>query len=175
MLFDVFGWYNDFSEQRSFSFIQKSSLCFSCVSNDAPANKTPSVGPSGDPGDVLGSGFLWCYRTCNYWARSGDSEGIKPERHVKYTLTVFRSEKSVLNSGLGSALSLREGKEEGHAMNDSWGYSRLCSDGRSQLARRWVFVLCSLIWIVQIIPDTKNISKYNALVSLGLTALFWSW
>lgn len=38
----------------------------------------------------------------------------------------------MLNSGFGSALSLGEGKEEGHAMNDSRGYSRLCSDGKSQ-------------------------------------------
>lgn len=59
-------------------------------------------------------------------------------------------------------------------MNDSWGYSRLCSDGKSLSARLSVFVLCSLIWIVQITPDTKNISKYNAMVALGLTALFWS-
>lgn len=31
---------------------------------------------------------------------------------------------------------------------------------------------CSLIRIVQIVPDTKNISKYNTMVFLGLTTLF---
>lgn len=49
MLVDVFGWYKDSSEQNLY-FIQKSSFCFSCVSNDAPAKKTPSVGPSDHPG-----------------------------------------------------------------------------------------------------------------------------
>lgn len=38
MLVDVFGWYNDSSEQ-SLYFIQKSSICFSYVSNYAPARK----------------------------------------------------------------------------------------------------------------------------------------
>lgn len=59
MLVDIFGWYNDSSEQ-TLLFIQKSSLCFSYVSNDAPANKTSSAGTAGDHGDVLDSGFLWC-------------------------------------------------------------------------------------------------------------------
>lgn len=76
MLVDIFGWYNDESEQ-SLSFIQKSSLCFSWVSKDTPANQTPSVGPSGD-------GSLWCsgfwpplmLRTWNYWARSAGFQRI---------------------------------------------------------------------------------------------------
>lgn len=70
MLFAFLRGHNNLSEQRNLSFIQKSWLCFSYVSNDTPANKTPSVGPSGDPGDVLDSGLLWCYRTYNYWAMS---------------------------------------------------------------------------------------------------------
>lgn len=57
-------------------------------------------------------------------------------------------------------------------MNDTWAYSSLYLDGKILLARLCWYVLCSLIWIVPIIPDTKNISKYNAAVLSGLTALF---
>ena len=57
-------------------------------------------------------------------------------------------------------------------MNDTQGYSSLHLDGKIQLARLFWYVFCSLIWIVPIIPDPKNISKYHATVLLDLTALF---